>query len=715
MKKIIPIAFLDPSFFSCLSKQEDKEEIKKFMNEFLNIFTFSIGNYCIDILNTLKKSYKDLSPNQIIDATGFLAQNSPDDSSWNELPIILKNDEKKIIDELDGRSVLVPPKYDENTGWQNIWVENKEKDRFLILSDKYPNDTLSELIALCENKIRRYPDPLKIDRKGQLLNDYEKTILLKIPRSTREKTITNYRSPNILSAESISDRKSAFSILSFISNSNISDYKDAYGHYFYRTSHISYFDSEIFFNLKNCKWFPSSKGFVKPSQVFIPKKEIKEILGDTVPYFCEGELDDKSIELLEIKTELTLSKLIEVLNAYSGDDSVHPEMISRIYSEIDARTKFNNDSREETIDEFIENQLIFVPGENKIGKWCSIGDVLWEDAENVLGKDFIYIENFYPKLKEFFVGTLKIKEKADPESFANRWLKLQENPIQDGKKLKQVMENIYSMLLPIAKEKEQLRPEWWDDFASDVEIFAQDLSFETRREIVVPDDGELKKIFSKGEIKYAWRPEKDSFNQWVPFYEAFEIPRISRSVTIDLSEDTEIEIKPENEYITNSVILMIATWLRERDLKYYTQMQEDNFFDKLIAIKEAITLDTINVQFHLVTDWLAEDVESEYPIYWDRKNGILIINKNVSKSQAKRKISSVVAKGIMNNRAYKDLATWIEVILGAQSIERINDLSWSIPNEIKQKIKKIEKETIESKKKTDENVLQTPESNTDLE
>jgi len=310
---------------------------------------------------------------------------------------------------------------------------------------------------------------------------------------------------------------------------------------------------------------------------------------------------------------------------------------------------------------------------------------------------------------------LEIKEKADPESFANRWLKLQENPIQNGNELKPVIENIYRVLLPIAKEKKQLRPKWWDDFASEVEILTQDLSFETRSEVVVPDDGELKKIFNKSEIKYAWRPEKDSFNQWVPFYEAFEIPRISRSVTIDFSEDTEFEIKLENDYITNSVILMIATWLRERDFKYYTQLQKDNFFNEFLEIKEAITLDTINIRFRLGSGYYAKEAESEYPIYWDREDGILIIKKNVSKSQIKRKISSVVAKGIMNNRAYKDLATWIEVILGAQNIERINDLSWSIPNEVKQQIKKKEEENIESKKKTDENVIQNPESNNDLE
>jgi len=388
LKKRIPIAFLDQSFFNCLSNQENHEKLKELLTKILNVNSFSIGNYCIDILNTLRKSYKDLSPDQIIDATHFLVQHSINDIPWDKLPIILKNDEKKIIYELGGRSVLVPPKYDENTGWQNIWIENEEKDRFLILSDKYPNDTLNLLITLCENKIRRYPDPQKIDRNEQLLNNYEKKICSKTPRSTRRKTITNYRSPNILRSEIISDTKSASSVLSFISNNHISDYKDACVHYFYRISRRPLYDSEIFFNLKNCKWLPTSKGFVKPSQAFIPKKEIKEVLGDTVPYLIENELDERTIELLEIKKELTLSKLIEVLNAYSGDDSVHPEMVSRIYSEIDARTKFDEDSREEIIDEFIENQLIFVPNEDKIGKWCSLGDVLWEDAENVLGKDF---------------------------------------------------------------------------------------------------------------------------------------------------------------------------------------------------------------------------------------------------------------------------------------------------------------------------------------
>ena len=58
---------------------------------------------------------------------------------------------------------------------------------------------------------------------------------------------------------------------------------------------------------------------VIPSRAFLPEATIKEILGDTVPYF-EGNLPEDLIRELNIKTKLTVDILINTLRSFSSDN-----------------------------------------------------------------------------------------------------------------------------------------------------------------------------------------------------------------------------------------------------------------------------------------------------------------------------------------------------------------------------------------------------------
>jgi len=278
-----------------------------------------------------------------------------------------------------------------------------------------------------------------------------------------------------------------------------------------------------------------------------------------------------------------------------------------------------------------------------------------------------------------------VKEKADPESFAHRWLKLQYETIKDSKEVQANIEYIYRTLLPIAKAKHDEKPVWWQSFVRDALIFTQGCEFLDASEIVVPDDGELKKIFSfeGSEVAFAWRPEKDSFSQWAPFYKAFNISNISNVVTTELVQDAESEVGERNIFLTDSTILMLSSWLREKDNKYYEKLFEDGVFQDLYDLRESATTEVIEILFSLETENICEEVKENYPVFWDQQKKILLMNKQGKKYEIKRKISTEIAKGLMGNRGYKDLSHWIELTLCAETTERIIDEGWSIPKEVK--------------------------------
>jgi hypothetical protein len=673
------------------------------MTEYLNVHPFSKTNFCIDIQNVLLDKYEDMDPEQIASATSFLVAHADEEfKDWDKIPVVLDNGEKHILSDLYDQDVVVPENYDLQTGWQYIWVSENDRKHFVALSNHYEAATVDHLMSHAKfysikDIIKKYPDPFHY-QNHEYYNKYD-----------------DYKAPewmiNILGQIESVKRDALFNWAKYNTVSSFGFNHSSRPDGRYNFSIKEQGKSEFEKCLLSLVWLPTQKGFMRPPQVFLPRKEIKEIFGDTVPYL-QGTISEHTIELLGIKSVISTSELVETLKDYSNEVHVNQAMLFRIYSAIDGRTRFGDS--EEIASQFKQHKLIFVPKETGEGDWFTLEQVIWEDAEKILGDDFVYLEKHYPRLKDFFVTTLEVKEKADPESFAQRWLLLQQSTEKSSQNLRELLDSIYRLLLPIAKKKTDERPEWWSDFVEEALVFTQNGSFVEPAEVIVPDDGELKKIFSGTSVEFVWRPEKDSFSQWAPFYEAFGISKIAESVTRELAKEADCEINKSNEFITPSMILMLSAWLREKENNHYRRLVDDGFFETLRELQEAQTKEKIEVLFTLKTSDIYEDVEENYPVFWDRNKNLMIINISAKLADMKRKISSVIAKGVMGNRAYKDLAHWVELILGAKDTDRTQDEGWSIPPEIRKLFVKNGADTKGSqakiKKKHDKQVEEATES-----
>ncbi|RLB92213.1 MAG: hypothetical protein DRH50_10120 [Deltaproteobacteria bacterium] len=682
----VPLAFLDTSFFEQI---KDDTKIREWMTNTLRVYDFSDRNYAVDVLTWFEKNYKEIGDSDLVATTVFLSQFTDTDLNFKDIPVLLADGRRMLLSEakfLPGiQAVVTPEALDPETGWQNIFVTEEDRKHFVWFSDAYIASSNSpkardNLKRLWHKMGITAPSPLKFEgaRWNSELNSYEEKCCRDTDYSTQGYTITNYRPFSILS--SFSERSEedkrvlAKSLINWLGyqKEKYFPWQQAKVSYFYYSSKHKYFESELLLSLKQSPWLPTTKGFVRPSQAFLPCQDIKEILGDSVPYFKE-ELPQRIIELLGIRTEATAEALVSVLEQHSQNGNGSKGFAERVYRTLNSRYPLSGN----ILTRLRQNKLIFVPSDSE-GRWVACSDAIWKDRSDVLGDDFVYLEKVYPKLKDFFVDSLQVKEDVDTEIFARRWLKLQSESGKDSRDIESILTTIYREILPICKIAEE-RPSWWDDFMNEALIWTQSKTFAYPQSVYVPDDGDLKAIFQDADIFFAWRPEKDSFADWEILYRAFGLPYLSESVNSSLAEYAECKVKDQPDFLTDASKVLIATWLREKRETDYQRLVKNRLLNALIYTNESRS-SSLKVTHRLGETEIHRTTDS----FWDRASKTLIIEDETN-GRLKNSISRTLARALMSNRAYKELANWIELILGEKEWQwRIKQEGWQrVPDEVK--------------------------------
>jgi hypothetical protein len=678
----VPLAFLDTAFFEQI---KDKPEICDWMTNTLGVQAFSDCNYVVNVLAWFKDNYEKITDSDFVSVTIFLSQFADKDIDFKDIPVLLADGRRMLLPQaksLHGiQAVVTPATLDPETGWQNLWRTESDRKHFIALSDEYVKQPKSIQFLIEQEFIDRYPPPQKSTTEDT-------------PISVT-KVIINYLPPN----SSLSEGNAALLCwLEYKSKDEVIwplDYRQwdfvgeklnlewAISKTYYVQSGRAYHQksgsyqpkckySEFMKHLKRTSWLPTTKGFVCPDQAFLPHPDIKEILGDSVPYF-ERKLPPNIIELLGIKTQATADELVSVLEQHSQNGNGDKEFVERVYRTLDSR-----DLPDNILTRLRQNKLIFVPSDSG-QRWVSCDDAIWKDRGDVLDDDFVYLEKVYPKLKDFFVDRLQVKEDVGPEAFAQRWLKLQSGSGRESWEIENILTQIYREILPTCRMDEAERPSWWHDFADEAQIWTQNKTFKNPQWVYVPDDGDLKTIFQDADIFFAWRPEKDSFADWEVLYRAFGLPYLSESVSTVLAEHEECKVKDQPDFLTDASKVLIVIWLMEKRETDYQRLVKNQFINAFVCTNES-RASSLKVIYRLGEKEVIKMTDS----FWDRANKTLIIKEGTD-GRLKNSIARTLARALMSNRAYKDLATWIELVLGEKEWQwRINQEGWQrVPNEVK--------------------------------
>lgn len=688
----VPIAFLNSDFLGIIGSHKDSEALRKWLTEVLNVYDFSIENYCVDILVKLSQEYQKITNDRLIEATKFIADHVESNFNWNNLPVVLSNGQKRLLQADRSQSeqpIVVPENFDPIAGWQHIWAIPKDRNHFVALAQGYRSFSEKWFDLL---KIRHYPafEKIKYDYLQSIPSTlpehtlFQQCLYKEAASRSNETRVSSYKTPVsfIKTDESLAKSLQGLLITLDIPQPDSWNYKDklhelgfmALGVYHYYGEKTEYSDSEILQKLRTLAWLPTTKGFVRPSQAFLNKQGTKEIFGDTVPYFT-GNLSENALRLLGVRFDGTVQELLALLKEESGSTNANSDLVNKIYSELNARFQ---SSAQEIRKRFSSEALILVKDKQIPQRWCKISECVWEDASAVLGNDFAYLSEQYPKLREFFVDRLTIKQRVDTECFAQRWIKLQDKPLSNIQEQRDLVDKLYREIKPIALQQQTSRPTWWSKFAEEAKVYTKSDTFEQPSKVILPDDGELSDIFQRSGVKFAWRPGDDAFSDWSSFYSVFRTPLLSSSVTEHLEKDVEYQKVSSRRFMTDSAIKMIVAWLREKRKPDYEQLRDRGDFAQLISLSEATTLSDIKVEFRLKVNAINGSKIETYQIFWERKKNILIYGNTPKKSQ----IAKAISKGLIANRTDKDFAHWIELVLEASNTDRLKDENWSVPQEI---------------------------------
>lgn len=681
----LKLAFLQKELYS---RVKDDTELSDWMSKTLEIHPFSKTNYADDVLQWLKIHYHAMSYDDLVSATIFLSQFVDTNIDFTDIPVLLSGNRKMLLSQAKALSeiqaVVTPEALDPETGWQNVFATEEDRKHLVSLSDSYIfNDDKADQTAgivkfWSKLGITRYPPPKEHkDNELGTLTEYEKKCI-KDNYSLYLIDISNWWPFELLkSFHTLDDKvKTRFSqsLINWLNHQNENpSWLQTRVDFFYRKQQKSTYNSEIVLALKNNSWLPTTKDYVRPDQAFLPLPQIREIFGDTVPYF-EDELPEHVVQLLGIRTQATAGELIALLEQKSHDGSGSRDFAERVYRYL---SSLNLDF--ELTQRFKKGNLVLIPQEATTPRWASVDQVIWNDHSEVLGDEFFYLKKYYPDLEKFFVETLSVKKDVDTECFARRWLCLQNESNCDDQRTEKILATIYQKIRRVCTMSSEKRPAWWDEFKRDVKVWTENSTFEQPASVYIPDDGELKQIFQNNNINLVWYPPKASHSDWEDVCRALGLRYLSDALTCSVAGNAEYIPITKPEMLTDPAKILITTWIFENYQNDYTKLLEGDVLGSLLNTTEALT-DDLNVIYCLEYTKVKKSCDA----FWDVDSGRLLISKT-SGGRTKNAVARALARGLMPNHASMELSNWIELVLGEDDWEfRIQDNNWNIPDEIKE-------------------------------
>ncbi len=673
-----PIAFIYEDFLILI---KEKDELKDWMTSFLGVHPFTLDNYVKHVLNWFSQDYNKISDDQCVLVTKFLIENISYNISLNDLPILLINGERKVLQEIKNekeKQLVSPIGYDPETGWQNIFITEEDRQHLIILSDIYlklPENDLEKVLNVIG--ATKYPllrkEKITLDKINKhyysdytmnkaVFNQYELNAIKSAEKKSSLGSHDDIYIERKVCPSSMKEELNAFLCnslvnwlegLSKISYNNISPYLSSKVFYFKYSQKSEDFDSDLLIYLRKLPWLPTTKGYSIPKEAFVKTDEIQEIFGDLIPYI-NYNLSDSVLNLLKINTSITTDKLIYLLLYYSNQNAVEQRLIEKLYSLL--YNKLQN-FQQEDIEKFTrplkENKSILVNSDEKI--WASPNECIWLSREDLFGNVFYYIGKFYPKLKEFFLKYLGVKEDVDDEHYTTLWLKIQESATKQDKDIEKTMSQIMIHLNGYMKKhyEDKDNPVWLLDFKQKVLIYTENRRFEPPNEVFVPNDGKLKMVFNDT-LDFTWIPEGKIYTDFGDLFRFLGVVTIKESVVINnIGTIKGIEC-PEPKYLTIATKKIIANWLIEKDEKNYWKLNKNGTIECLC---KTVEYNANDIMLRYRVGSISKDYPSE--CFWDLDNKILFLTANVSK----RNIADSLARELNNGTNFDELKNIVEAKL----------------------------------------------------
>lgn len=701
ISSVLDIAFLSPELYAVI---RDDQMLIKWLTDTLGVQTPTRANYCLDLARALNERRNEVEVSDLVRLTAYIRDqfaDFDDDTKrkirW-KLPLVLA-DGRIITPEYWWDHLLVmPATIDPETGWQLVYAEPEDRAHLIVLSDDYlvdcnEKDEIQKWQEFFEELWATSAPPPEKKRwewdysTPDDLTSYARRIFNNNRRySTRGHILTDWVAPRWLGRLKETDelidetKRRAFALLQWLQRqaSKIDQSYRAEYKWHYRSWYSRKPDSEFQHYLRNAPWFPSTQGLKKPNQVFLDKPELREIFGDALPYAIEnpGQGVANWLNLRQTATSDDLMAYLKELAAQPAEQ-VDRKLVEKIYT-------FLTDRQGVIIkDEFEKHPLILVTKPQP--RWVTARQAVWPDLSAVFDDTYAYLETQYDRRFEgFFIERVGVAARLDQELFAEAWLQLAQADNLEPEKIEAALERIYPELLKVAKESKP--PDWWADFRRQAKVWTQNDRFiraHTQR-VYVPDDGDLKRLFADS-AKFVWRPEKASFAEYWPLYQALGVKSLVENVKITAEPErviTDADIEP---LLTPAAKKAICLHLYNNSPTTYAEVKGRGSLEKLLRTREHV-VERLTVSYELTgTGSLVEVTDGV--AFWDREKAVVYYSGTPTQEQLEIDVPTMLARQLTGGREYTNLEHFIGRVLGA-SEEKTNGLkrkhNWALPTAEKQ-------------------------------
>ena len=313
----------------------------------------------------------------------------------------------------------------------------------------------------------------------------------------------------------------------------------------YHSNKSESYTSPALYYLKEHPWLKTTKGYKRPTDCFIDDKNIRRILSDSVPYIAE-KIPSLLVDKLGIKKEVSDKNIIELLKQLSRESSCDTNQIQTLYHAL-------NDDNGDLQDIFNKNNLIYIPSKKR---WVTSADVVWENTSDLPGNFLIGLEKDHPKLKEFFLNTVRINRNPTPENYSKIWILIQdqENSLEKNDKL---LNRVSKSLMPAIKKNKN--SSWLNDFKRKARVLTTDnqwISLDSANPPLIVDDKRLAEIFT-GLVPFAHIIKGESYKSMKPLTDFLRIKNLSEITQFTVENNKNKSPLKENKvFTTYSCILL---------------------------------------------------------------------------------------------------------------------------------------------------------------
>lgn len=666
-----------------------KRGLTEWVRDVLGVRDLNTASCCVGLAQTMNNQKDTIRVPDLVRASAYIRDHLPDldETSLQKvkelLPLVVDDGTVVLRSDLKEKQLVVPETLDPDTGWQWVFPDPEDRDGMRVLSNAYlkgcKTDEQRRAWADFFKAMGATDTPTPRRRRSwgthepfpQDISPYAREWLQEhSERSTWDHSLDDCPAPEWLCTPtsqkhkySNRHRKPPRATLHWLKrlldkpSRQTTDILEAKYTWFYYYEREKRFDSSLTHYLRHAAWLPTTKGPKPPCEAFLDKPELRELFGDALPYVREP-VNDSVAKWLGIRSEATTEQMLGYLERMASEDPARADakIVEKVYTFLSERWRPEMKSR------FHTSPLILSRAPKP--KWVMPTEVVWPDLSTVFGDAYAYLEPHYQRsLRDFFVEKVGVEDKISEEHYARAWLALAKEPAPDPEKVSRALEYIFPEMLRIAKV--QPKPEWWRDFTSKARVWTQKHCFQPPRVVYIPDDGDLRKRFEGKGVAFAWRPDKDSFQDYEALYNALGVRRLSEAVKARIHHCRTEARTPEELLLSGPIKELICAYYRKQHREAYEQAKAAGTVEALLRTVE-LEVTSLTVEYTLDGIPIRED---DAVAFWEREGQRLYRSRRHSKEELEVEVAAIVARALNGGRTLDSLENFTRSILGASDVK----------------------------------------------